>query len=254
MAQSFQSLRDPLERRHFLRLAGGMALLGFAAGCGRSRNLADATLAVPEPRARRNAFRLAAPHSTPNPTAHAAHPVTGYPGPCADSVIAEPRQLWRATPPIVTLLRPLGGVQRVTIHHEGGPRANWDTDARDVATTLRRIQIEHERRMRAGDIGYHYIVDRAGRVWQGRSHQYQGAHVAGNNEMNLGVMVLGNFELQQPTARQLDTLQTLCHTLLHGYQVPASELLMHRELAATRCPGKHLAPRVAAIRSRLLQA
>ena len=100
-----------------------------------------------------------------------------------------------------------------------------------------------------GDIGYHYIIDRGGRIWEARSVVYQGAHVKDHNEHNIGVMVLGNFDLQQPSDAQLTTLQTLIKALREKYSVPITKLHTHQELMPTACPGKNLQPRVASLRS-----
>ena len=44
---------------------------------------------------------------------------------------------------------------------------------------------------------------KGGVLWQGRSIRWQGAHVQHHNEGNIGVLVMGNFDLQSPTAAQL---------------------------------------------------
>jgi N-acetyl-anhydromuramyl-L-alanine amidase AmpD len=102
--------------------------------------------------------------------------------------------------------------------------------------------------MRAGDIGYHFIIDRAGRIWEGRPLIYQGAHVKDENEHNLGIMTLGNFDRQSPTTAQLMTLQHMLAYLRHQYSVPVSKVYTHQELNPTACPGLHLQPRIVAMR------
>ncbi len=57
-----------------------------------------------------------------------------------------------------------------------------------------------------GDIGYHLIVDPLGNAWQGRPLIWQGAHVKDRNEGNIGILVVGNFEVGRPTGPQLDAL------------------------------------------------
>lgn len=174
-----------------------------------------------------------------------------YPGPPPTPISAVGRGAWKAAKPASRRLNPMGAVQRVTIHHEGAPKANWDVASRQVADTLRRIQSAHFSRMKAGDIGYHYIIDRVGRVWEGRPVGYQGAHVKYNNKNNLGVMCLGNFEKQKPTQQQIIALDRLIHTLMHGYRVPVDRLYTHRDLRPTQCPGRYMLPVVEKIRLRL---
>ena len=87
------------------------------------------------------------------------------------------------------------------------------------------------------DIGYHFAVDRAGRVWSCRPLVWQGAHVKDRNEGNIGVLVLGNFEIERPTSAQLNALAIHLKTL--------ATRLSHSETQ-----GLH-APRVARGRHRL---
>lgn len=91
-----------------------------------------------------------------------------------------------------------------------------------------------------GDIGYHYVVDRAGRIWEGRSLRFQGAHVRKNNERNLGVMVLGNFDKQQPSSAQIAVVNDLLPQLSRTYGVPTHRIYTHQELMPTTCPGSTL--------------
>ena len=145
----------------------------------------------------------------------------------------------------------MGAVDRLTVHHDGNPKPNNDLSAAAVAQTLRLVQAEHRQRMNAGDIGYHYIVDRAGQVWQGRDERFQGAHVGGANAGNVGVLCLGNGDLQAPTPRQLEALDRLVRTLANRHRLPAARVYGHRELANTRCPGDQLAAQVRVIKSRM---
>ena len=116
---------------------------------------------------------------------------------------------------------------------------------------LRRIQRFQMARRRMGDIAYHYIVDRAGRAWEGRPLAWQGAHVRDNNEHNIGVMVMGNFDLQEPTRTQVLSLERLLRLLRNRHRVPSWRLHTHRELVASRCPGRNLQPEVETLRRRL---
>lgn len=140
----------------------------------------------------------------------------------------------------------MGGVNRITVHHEGWT-AVWFTDKGTTAKRLDQIRRNHVDRG-WGDIGYHYIVDRAGRVWEGRSTRYQGAHVKEQNEHNVGVLVLGNFNVQQPSEAQMRALVQTLRGLMRAYNVPASRVYTHRELNSSTCPGRNLQARMVALR------
>lgn len=161
------------------------------------------------------------------------------------------RSRWAKGNPIHSRLNPLGHVSRITIHHEGHVSPVYFSDLATTADRMERIRKAHLER-RFGDIGYHAVIDRNGRVWQGRSLRYQGAHVRDENEQNFGVMVLGNFDKQAPTRAQYDRLLDTVRQLMDHYDVSSRRVYTHRELGKTRCPGRHLQNQI--IRWRRLQA
>jgi hypothetical protein len=147
----------------------------------------------------------------------------------------------------------MGRIWRVTIHHSamltrvGSPST--------AAVAIRAIQQQHMDGRGYGDIGYHYLIDPDGRVWEGRSLAYQGAHASGaNNEGNVGICLLGNFvrgaDGQQPSDAQLRALQALLHDVCDAHDVPPSRILTHRELRPTSCPGEYLQHVVDGMRQR----
>jgi hypothetical protein len=90
------------------------------------------------------------------------------------------------------------------------------------------------------DIAYHFAVDRAGRVWQARPLAYQGAHVHGHNGHNLGIVLLGNFQIQSPSAAQLTALMAFIDFTRRLYKIPLNQIFTHGELGQTDCPGQLL--------------
>lgn len=157
------------------------------------------------------------------------------------------RSAWTRAQPRTSNINHMGGIRRITLHHEG-----WQpfTATSQIASAQRIETLRNSHTNRGwADIGYHYIVDRAGRVWEGRPASYQGAHVGGNNENNLGVMLLGNFEEQSPSDVQVATMRDLVQLLRRRHNVPESAIHTHRELGATACPGRNLQPRITAMRN-----
>ncbi len=164
-------------------------------------------------------------------------------------VTAVSRNSWGATDAVPAKMKKMNGVKRITVHHEGSAKPNNDTAPTQVAATLRLIQSQHRKRMGAGDIGYHFIIDRTGVIWQGRDWNYQGAHTSGANSNNLGVMLLGNFEIQQPTGQQLQSLNALVASLVRKYGLnPSTDIFGHSDFCNTACPGKHLKGHVQVLR------
>lgn len=143
------------------------------------------------------------------------------------TVAAIPRRMDRMQP-----------VRRLTVHHDGMPPVQL-RNASDVASRIDLIRRAHQRQG-WGDIGYHYVVDPFGQVWEGRPLSWQGAHVAAQNQGNLGVMVLGNFQKQRPTAAQLDALDRFVAAQMNAHRIPVARVHTHQEFAPTACPGRSL--------------
>ena len=152
------------------------------------------------------------------------------------------RQQWNARAPRVSNLTPLKGAwSRITVHHS----AESTSDPRggsleDSAATVRIIQKYHmdDPDHRRGDIGYHFLIDGAGRIFEGRELEWQGAHAGGsNNHQNIGICMLGDFERRAPTAAALKSLQVLLDDLRGRFRIPAERVAPHNTYGSTRCPG-----------------
>lgn len=168
---------------------------------------------------------------------------------------------WAREKPNENRLEAMGAITRLTLHHEGMGIESTGPES-EVEAQMRKIQAAHKERMGAGDIGYHFIIDCNGRIWEGRSLKYQGAH-AGNgdaNRGNIGVVLLGNFELQHPKPAQIKSMQLLVEYLQREYSIPNSSIYTHNEIRVkygigeTDCPGRYLQAEVDSMRGRLVRA
>jgi hypothetical protein len=143
---------------------------------------------------------------------------------------------------------PMATPSRITVHHLGGDAV---TAAGPAATrnVIKAVQKDHQERRGWCDIGYHYIVDRNGKVWEGRPISWAGAHAGSRsaNQGNIGILVIGNFDLQRPARAQLGGLERLLRNLCRLHRIPASQVYTHRDvreaggIGATDCPGRELA-------------
>ncbi|MCI0363028.1 MAG: peptidoglycan recognition protein family protein [Phycisphaerales bacterium] len=151
-----------------------------------------------------------------------------------------PRTQWASAGPMTSLMNRMLPVQYITIHHDG-MQPFHQTDLRSTAGRLELIRRSH-RNKGWGDIGYHLAIDRQGRIWQGRSLSWQGAHVKDHNEGNIGIVALGNFDRQSPSALQVAALNRCVDRLMHHFDVPMNRVLTHQEWkgAVTACPGANL--------------
>lgn len=151
-------------------------------------------------------------------------------------------------------VRPMNGTSFITVHHDGMNAFTGEAE-NDSIKRLVSIQGAHtQRTSKAGekwaDIGYHYIIDRGGRVWEGRPIRYQGAHVQDYNEHNIGVMCMGNFNLQYPTKAQSDRLDQFVAQLMREHRISLRNVRTHQELQPTECPGRSLQTYMVRTRSR----
>ena len=154
------------------------------------------------------------------------------------------RHEWTRIQPVPERLRVAtrNRYSQITLHHIGYDIVTAKTEE-EVVRVLDGVLGGHLRR-NFGDIGYHFLIDYTGRVWEGRSLAYWGAHVSGHNERNLGIVLLGNFERQRPSAPQLDAMQKLTHLVRHQYRIPQGRIYGHIDLGQTLCPGRYLYPKV----------
>lgn len=162
-----------------------------------------------------------------------------------------PRSAWARGSPEPSLMNPMLPVRYVTVHHDGLDRLETGTARAAMADRIELYRSGH-RAKGWGDIGYHFVIDRAGLVWEGRELRWQGAHVKDRNEGNVGILVMGNFEIQQPTPAQLTSLRNHLRAVCAYFSVPWTRVFSHREWpgAQTLCPGEHLQREFVGLRGR----
>ena len=146
---------------------------------------------------------------------------------------------WNAAP-VRANVDPMLPVTHVTVHHTA-----MDTTAtypKAVASEIREIQSNHQEKGWA-DIGYHFIIDAGGGIWEGRPLRWQGAHEgAGLNRGAIGVCLMGNFDDQPVPLAQQAALSQLLDALCQQYALTANDIRTHREVRPdpTNCPGRAL--------------
>ncbi|MDQ0578210.1 hypothetical protein QF030_000388 [Streptomyces rishiriensis] len=153
-------------------------------------------------------------------------------------------------------------IQAITVHHTATP-----VDDPDPAATVRAIYEQHATSNDWGDIGYNFLIDHQGTVYEGRYSGTDGIpahnaddevvtafHTFGFNPGNIGIALLGDFNKEQPPPRMRDALVRLTASLaarhkldpLAGitYLSPTSgkstggpALGGHQDWTSTECPG-----------------
>ena len=134
-----------------------------------------------------------------------------------------------------------------------------------VPSLLRGIYAYHTQSKGWSDIGYNFVVDRFGRIWEGRyggvARPVVGAHTLGYNEYSFAMSALGNFETTRPSSALLDAYGRLFAWKLSLHGVDASSARQwvgsrnfraingHRDAGQTACPGRYLYAKLPTIRS-----
>jgi hypothetical protein len=151
-----------------------------------------------------------------------------------------PRSTWTNGQPKMHLSKPMNGVQLITVHHDALNSAGKGGRAFAI-DRLTRVRREHLSRDASWvDIGYHFIIDPDGSVWEGRPLSIEGAHVARTNDHNMGIMLMGNFDEHRPTTAQINTLEAFLAQQMMTHRVGITNLYTHQELKSTACPGRSL--------------
>lgn len=134
----------------------------------------------------------------------------------------------------------------VTVHHTDG---NQTFTAEDTAREVKQIQYYHMYGRAAegkdvwSDIGYHFLIDGAGRVVEGRPAETLGAHAGGANDKNIGISMMGDYNKLKPTDAQVRSLTRLVTFLAIKYrQNPTRDgfLEPHLHYGQTDCPGRNM--------------
>ena len=160
----------------------------------------------------------------------------------------------------------------VFVHHTASASSY---SAADVPALIRGFYRFHVLSRGWFDIGYNYLVDRYGRIYEGRSggitKNVRGAQVAGFNTGSAGVALIGNYNAVSPTDAQLAALRDVIAwrlDLAHVDPLATSRLISgggdryapgavvavkaisgHRDVGSTDCPGTVMWNKLPALRA-----
>ncbi len=86
-------------------------------------------------------------------------------------------------------------------------------------------------------IGYNYYIRKDGTIYSGRSENSEGAHTRGENNNSIGICLEGNFEEEELTKEQINSLVNLSLYISLKYDI--YKIMGHRDAYETLCPGKN---------------
>ena len=133
---------------------------------------------------------------------------------------------------------------KLTLHHAACCSAD---DLEEGKSQVYWIQDFHQNGRGWNDIGYHFLVDRAGNIYQGRPETVIGAHVGDANTGNIGVCLLGCYHppeascFQTITPESRQSIVELFSWVSDTYGQSPTVLLGHRDyFGTTACPGDNI--------------
>ncbi|GAA1918063.1 peptidoglycan recognition protein family protein [Streptantibioticus ferralitis] len=162
-------------------------------------------------------------------------------------------------------------VRAIFVHHSA---TGNDYRCSDAPRIIRGIYRYHVRSRGWRDIGYNFLVDKCGTIYEGRAggvaRAVMGAHTLGFNKNSAGVAVIGTFNRHRPSAAALRGLEQLSawklglygrnpkgHTRLRsagsnryrrGVRARFDVISGHRDGFTTDCPGAKLYERLGLVR------
>ena len=133
---------------------------------------------------------------------------------------------------------------KLTLHHAACCSAD---NLEEGKSQVYWIQDFHQNGRGWNDIGYHFLVDRAGNIYQGRPETVIGAHVGDANTGNIGVCLLGCYHppeascFQTITPESRQSIVELFSWVSDTYGQNPTVLLGHRDyFGTTACPGDNI--------------
>ncbi|RSM47191.1 N-acetylmuramoyl-L-alanine amidase [Actinoplanes sp. ATCC 53533] len=212
-----------------------------------------------------------AAHALPVPAGLARGAAVTLPPRPAPSVVS--RAGWGANEAIVTGSPEYSSdVQVVFVHHTAGTNSYRCADS---ASIVRAIEAYHVKSNHWNDIGYNFLVDKCGTLFEGRrggiTRPVLGAHTLGFNTRSSAIAVLGNYSGRAVPARVKRVIAQVAAYKIGAYgSAPVGRVAMlssgsdryakgstamlnrisgHRDTGKTECPGNTLYAQLGSIRS-----
>jgi hypothetical protein len=151
---------------------------------------------------------------------------------------------------------------RFAVNHHTAGTNNYA--ASDSPSIVRAIYYFHTHTNRWCDVGYNFLVDRFGTVFEGRfggvNQAVIGAHAEGFNTGSTGVSIMGTFTADPVPSAAYNAVKNLLawKLALHGVDpygtitaggIPVRTIIGHRDVTATACPGDMAYPLLPQLRS-----
>ncbi|MFC4564143.1 N-acetylmuramoyl-L-alanine amidase [Nocardiopsis mangrovi] len=139
------------------------------------------------------------------------------------------RAKWGARPPLDRTPVQLSQRTEFMVHHSEGP----------TTQTVKEIQAIHMDERGWSDIGYNFLIDNDGHIYEGRGWTTQGAHCPNHNVSAIGACIIGTYFTVLPSPKALASMQALYAEANHQTGRTLTRM-GHRDGRDTDCPGDAL--------------
>jgi N-acetylmuramoyl-L-alanine amidase/FG-GAP-like repeat len=174
------------------------------------------------------------------------------------------RAQWGASPSLMKWNPSYGKISVGFVHHTD---TSNNYTAAQVPGIIRGIYAYHAQTLGWGDIGYNFLVDRFGRIWEGRyggmDKPVIGGQVYNYNTVSTGVSGIGTFASATVPQAMTDAFKRVLAWKLSLAGIPASgtspiaapwgthiqRISGHRDVGGTTCPGNSLEAKLPEIRA-----
>ncbi|WP_243106708.1 N-acetylmuramoyl-L-alanine amidase [Actinomyces lilanjuaniae] len=187
------------------------------------------------------------------------------------------RAEWGANSAYMTWTPTYASASHVVVHHTAGTNSYTSSQS---ASIVNGIYYYHAVTLGWGDIGYNFLIDKYGRVFEGRygstsaaaGKMVVGGHALGVNTGTMGLSMLGTYSSVAPTDTQLQAVGKMAGWFLGragvssatgsanlairttaryraGTTVSLPRIIGHRDVGYTTCPGDVGYSRLGTIRS-----
>jgi len=269
-----------IDRRQFIHRAvvGGLTVVAGASVLPSMAHAVDGDAAAGK------RSTMATPSSSPassssGPTRQTKFDSSRSVGPVSPSIVT--RAEWGADETIRDSARVFAPIRKLIVHHSASPN-----EPSNPASVVREIYVNDVKHRGYQDIGYNFLVDHHGRIYEGRWARHyaagqihdgedgngngvMGGHATSFNAGTCGVCLLGDFTTRQPTEAALASLvQLLAWKAGHHMIDPIGSdafvppylrvrifpnIVGHRTIGSTLCPGRGLNDLLPSIRSDVRQ-
>ena len=129
----------------------------------------------------------------------------------------------------------IGIPTHIIIHHTATPNYHLSEQNTNWSSIVRNIWQYHSMSLNWGDVGYHYLIDPNGIVYEGRytgvrddGTVINGAHAYGFNYGSIGISMIGTYSSVQPTPAAQASLQNMLSWLASKYNIQPNANMPYR--------------------------